>query len=126
MSHTRQLGIETTIVMPGPFTKGTEHFPNAGRASDLKVAQAYSALDPMVSRNQEATESLFRPGVDADPIAVAKEISRILALPVGSKPSRSVADFTNSGVEEVNAVLRKEQESFVSRLGFGQLLELRH
>lgn len=52
-------GIETTIVMPGAFTGGTEHFPNASRASDDEVTKAYSALDPLVARNEEATSGLF-------------------------------------------------------------------
>ena len=121
-----QFGIETTIVMPGAFTQGTEHFPNAGRASDTAVTDAYAALDPMVARNEEATAGLFRPGVDAHPVAVAEEISRILALAPGAKPFRTVVDFTDAGVDEVNAVASKAQRDFVSRLGFGELLELKN
>jgi NAD(P)-dependent dehydrogenase (short-subunit alcohol dehydrogenase family) len=121
-----QFGIETSIVMPGAFTSGTEHFPNAGRASDQDVTAAYSALDPLVARNEEATAGLLAPGADADPVTVAEEITRILALPVGAKPLRSVVDFTQSGVEEVNTVAAKAQDSFVSRLGFTQLLHLQH
>lgn len=120
-----QFGVETTIVMPGAFTKGTEHFPNASLASDVAVTRAYSALDPMVARNKEATEGLFPPAVDADPVAVAQEIARVLALPVGEKPFRSVVDFTKTGVEEVNAAARRHRERFVSGLGFAELLELR-
>ncbi|MEU6204141.1 SDR family oxidoreductase [Micromonospora musae] len=120
-----QFGIETTIVMPGPFTQGTEHFPHADHAADRQVAEAYSALDPMVARNEEATESLFRPGVDADPAAVADEIARVLALPAGTRPFRTVVDFTDAGVDEVNQVVRKAQESFLTRMGFGQLLQVK-
>lgn len=121
-----QFGIETTIIMPGAFTRGTEHFPNASRASDEAVTQAYSALDPMVARYDEATEGLYAPGVDADPVAVAEEITRILALPAGSKPHRSVIDFTQSHVDEINAINEKEASDFVTRMGFGELLELKH
>ena len=117
-----QFGIETTIVMPGAFTKGTEHFPNASHASDDTVTAAYAVLDPMVARNEEATAALFRPGADADPVTVAEEIARILTLPFGQKPSRTVVDFLDSGVEEVNEVFRRAQEQFVTRLGFDQLL----
>ena len=120
-----QFGIETTIVLPGPFTHGTEHFPNAGHASDQGVTAAYSALDPLVARNEEATNGLFDPAVDADPAAVAAEITRILSLPTGKKPFRSVVDFTESGVEDVVAVTEKSRRDFVTRLGFGELLELR-
>jgi NAD(P)-dependent dehydrogenase (short-subunit alcohol dehydrogenase family) len=125
-----QFGIETTIVMPGAFTRGTEHFPNASRASDQPVAAAYAALDPLVARNEEATASLIAPGLDADPAAVAAEITRILALPPGAKPERSVIDFTATGdpaavtVDQVNALARQHQHSFITRMGFSQLLEL--
>lgn len=119
-----RFGIETTIVMPGPFTQGTEHFPNAGRAGDAERSRAYAALDPMVARNEEATEALFPPGVDAHPRAVADEIARVLALPIGTRPFRTVVDFSQAGVEEVNEVLRRAQERFVTRLGFGELLHV--
>ena len=126
-----QFGIETTIVMPGAFTRGTEHFPNASHASDQAVSAAYAPLDPMVARNEEATAGLVAPGVDADPAAVATEITRILALPAGSKPARRVIDFTATGdpgavtVEQVDAIARRHQQGFITRMGFGQLLELR-
>jgi NAD(P)-dependent dehydrogenase (short-subunit alcohol dehydrogenase family) len=120
-----QFGIETTIVLPGPFTHGTEHFPNASHAGDRDVTAAYSALDPLVARNEEATVSLFDPAVDADPAAVAAEITRILSLPTGRKPFRSVVDFTDSGVEQVVAVTEKSRRDFVTRMGFGELLELK-
>ncbi|MFX4302286.1 SDR family oxidoreductase [Alicyclobacillus tolerans] len=120
-----QLGIETTIVMPGAFTQGTDHFPNASRSGDVNRNQAYSILDPLVDRNESATTNLFPSDVDAHPRAVAEEIARILSLPAGSRPFRSVVDFTDSHVEEVNRVLRRAQEEFVTRLGFGELLHIR-
>src|ERR1022692_514095 len=47
-----QFGIETVIVMPGAFTQGTEHFPNASHAGDQTVSAAYAVLDPMVARQR--------------------------------------------------------------------------
>ncbi|MGV9273394.1 SDR family oxidoreductase [Streptomyces griseosporeus] len=120
-----QFGIETTIVMPGPFTQGTEHFPNAGHAGDGERTRAYAELDPLVARNEQATEGLFPPGVDAHPRAVAEDIARVLALPHGTRPFRTVVDFSQAGVEEVNEVLRRAQEDFVTRLGFGDLLRVK-
>jgi NAD(P)-dependent dehydrogenase (short-subunit alcohol dehydrogenase family) len=120
-----QFGVETTIVMPGPFTQGTEHFPNAGHAGDSERTRAYAELDALVARNEQATEGLFPPGVDAHPRAVAEEIARVLALPHGTRPFRTVVDFSEAGVEEVNEVLRRAQEGFVTRLGFGELLRVK-
>lgn len=120
-----QFGIESTIVQPGPFTSGTQHFPNATQATDKEVATAYSKLDGLVARNEDATSGLFDAGVDANPVAVADEIVRILTLPKGQKPARSVIDFSHGGVEEVNTVLFDAQSSFLTRMGFADLLEVK-
>lgn len=120
-----QFGIETSIVMPGAITQGTSHFPNASRASNAAVTAAYTALDPLVARNDEATASLVRPGVEAHPQGVADEISRVLALPRGEKPFRIVVDFTEAGVEHVMAFSDLTREAFVNRMGFGDTLTLK-
>ncbi|MEU6603148.1 SDR family oxidoreductase [Streptomyces flaveolus] len=120
-----QFGIETTIVMPGPFTQGTEHFPNASRAGDDERNRAYAELDQMVARNEAATESLFPPDVDAHPRAVAEEITRILGLARGTRPFRTVVDFSEAGVEEVNEVLYRAQEQFLTRMGYGELMHVK-
>jgi len=117
-------GIETVIVMPGPFTQGTEHFPNAGRASDDAVSAQYAELDDYVARNEAATESLFDPTIDANPTAVADEIARILALPVGSKPARSVVDFSNGGVEKINELAEAAQRNYLTRMGYGDIVSV--
>lgn len=116
-------GIETVIVMPGAFTQGTMHFPNASHASDADIARHYTILDPLLARNEDVINALFPPDVDADPQAVADEIVRILALPAGAKPLRSVVDFTNSGVDEANALIEQTRERFVERMTFGELLK---
>lgn len=119
------LGIETTIVMPGPFTQGTQHFPNASHAGDAERAAGYAELDSLVARNEQATEGLFPPGVDANPRAVAEEITRVLGLPAGTRPFRTVVDFSQAGVDDVNSVMRRAQEEFVARMGFGELLHVK-
>lgn len=80
--ETNHYGIETVIGMPGAFTTGTDHFANAGRASDAVVTAEYAELDELVARNEEATASLFNPAVEAHPSSVGEEVARILALPV--------------------------------------------
>ncbi|GAA2569378.1 SDR family oxidoreductase [Winogradskya consettensis] len=119
-----QFGIETTIVMPGAITQGTSHFPNASHASDAAVTAAYAGLDPLVERNEQATAGLVRPGVNPHPQGVADEIARVLALPRGEKPFRTVVDFTEAGVDHVMAFADLTREAFVTRMGFGETLQL--
>lgn len=118
-----QFGIETTIVMRGAFTSGTQHFPNASRPADTTRAAAYRSLDPLVERNERATTALVAP--HADPAAVADEIVRVLALPAGRKPARSVVDFTGANVRPVLDAAAAEQADFISRLGFAELLTVK-
>ncbi|GAA1749704.1 SDR family NAD(P)-dependent oxidoreductase [Streptomonospora arabica] len=120
-----QFGIETSIVMPGAITQGTQHFPNASRATDENVAAQYAELDPLVERTHEAHERLFEPGTTADPQEVAEEIRRVLALPAGGRPFRSVVDAARAGADHVMAFSDLTREAFVRRLGFAETLELK-
>lgn len=120
-----QLGIETVIVMPGAFVQGTQHFPDASHAHDDEVTLGYAELEPLVSRNEQATESLFSPGEDAHPRAVGEEIRRVLALPYGERPLRTVIDYTHSGVQIVNATVTAAREEFIRRMGFEEVLTIK-
>ncbi len=115
-------GVETVIVMPGPITQGTEHFPNAGRASDTERAAAYRALDPMVAANEHATTQLLGPGPLRGAAGVAEEITRVLDLPFGHKPFRTVVDDADAGVKHVNWAAYQARAAFVHRLGMADLL----
>lgn len=121
-----QFGIETVIVMPGAFTRGTDHFPHASRAADQAIAADYAELDPLIAGYDAATEKLYAPGTDPDPVTVAEEITRLFTLPVGDKPFRSVIDFTRSNVAEVNEIARASSVDFLTRMGLGQLLHVKH
>ncbi|MFF3257241.1 SDR family oxidoreductase [Actinacidiphila glaucinigra] len=120
-----EFGIETTIVMPGPFTEGTSHFPNASQASDSERAAAYGVFEPMLNRYEEATNGLFPAGVDANPKAVAEEIARILGLPAGTRPFRSVVDFADGRADEVNDIGHKASEEYLRRMGYEELLKVK-
>jgi NAD(P)-dependent dehydrogenase (short-subunit alcohol dehydrogenase family) len=110
-------GVETSIVMPGPFTVGTEHFPNAAHAQDTAVAAEYELIAEAVARNGEATEALFAPGVVQDVQAVADEIVRIVGLPAGTRPYRSTVDFADFGDIPVNAVADAQRRRLLIRMG---------
>jgi NAD(P)-dependent dehydrogenase (short-subunit alcohol dehydrogenase family) len=119
-----RFGIETSIVMPGPFTEGTAHFPNAGFPVDTDVTSAYEPeYGTALARNAAATESLFAPGVVQDVQAVADEIARIIALPAGSRPYRSSVDFSDFGDVPVTAVATAQRERLLRRMGLADTLE---
>lgn len=118
-----RFGIETSIVVPGAFTRGTEHFPSAGKPADTERAGAYARYDGVMDRIGEHLSELTPD--DADPQAVADEIVRIVALPQGERPMRSVIDFVGDGAREVLEVSERVRIEFAKRIGMGDLLEAR-
>lgn len=118
-----RFGIETSIVLPGPFTQGTAHFPNAGFPADELVAAAYEErYGESLARNAEATEGLFAAGVEQDVQAVADEIARIVALPPGRRPYRSGVDFSDFGDDPVSAVAQVQRARLLRRMGLADTL----
>jgi NAD(P)-dependent dehydrogenase (short-subunit alcohol dehydrogenase family) len=118
-----RFGIETSIVVPGAFTRGTEHFPSAGKPADTERAAAYARYDGVMDRIGERLSELTPD--DATPQAVADEIVRIVALPSGERPMRSVIDFVGDGAREVLEVSERVRIEFARRIGMGDLLEAR-
>jgi NAD(P)-dependent dehydrogenase (short-subunit alcohol dehydrogenase family) len=116
-------GIETSIVMPGPFTQGTQHFPNAARAADDDVAAEHDKIADAIANNGAATEALFAPGVVQDVQAVADEIVRIVGLPHGERPYRTSVDFSDFGDVPVSAVSMAQRERLLKRFGLGDVLK---
>jgi len=116
-----RFGIETSIVVPGAFTQGTDHFPSAGNPADAATAAAYSRYDGVMDRIGERLSALTPD--DADPQAVADEIVRIVGLPAGQRPMRSVIDFVGDGAKDVFAVSERVRIDFARRIGMADLLE---
>ena len=116
-----RFGIETSIVVPGAFTKGTSHFPNAGKPEDTKRVADYDArykgiLDAIGARLSALTPE------HANPQAVADEVVRIIGLPAGQRPFRSVIDFLGDGFKEVSAIADQVRIDFAHRMGIADLL----
>jgi NAD(P)-dependent dehydrogenase (short-subunit alcohol dehydrogenase family) len=117
-----RFGIDTTIVVPGAFTSGTNHFAHAGHAADEAVATAYDALYAGLSEEIGQKLAELTPA-DADPVEVARQIVRVVDLPKGERPFRVHVDPSNDGAEEVNNVGDAVRERFYQRIGFPELLK---
>ena len=59
----------------------------------------------------------------ADPQAVADEIARIVGLPAGERPFRSLIDFIDDGAGAVTEVAERVRAEFAARIGIADLLE---
>ncbi len=121
-----RFGIETTILVPGAFTKGTQHFVHAMQPEDRPRAAAwwsgpYTGADETVRKGIAALEP-----TSADPARVAEAISRIVALPHGRRPFRVHVDPSEDGAEVVNGVADRVRAQLLERIGLTDLLHPGH
>ena len=125
MSYSAELalwGVETTIMVPGAFTKGTNHFAHAGKPSDAARAAEYEA-GPYAGLADHALKGLasLEPA-DADPSEVARQIVRVVDLPFGKRPFRVHIDPSQDGAEVVNAVADRMRREMYRNIGLQDLL----
>lgn len=115
-----RFGIETAIMVPGAFTRGTEHFSSAGKPGDADRAAAYARYQGVLDQVGERLDALTPP--ETDPQAVAHELVRIVGLPRGQRPFRTVVDFVGDGAREVLEVAEAVRVDFARRIGIADLL----
>ena len=116
-----RFGVETTIVVPGSFTSGTNHFTSAGRPADEERAAEYEGLYGGMLESVAARLAEQAPE-DASVTQVSDEIARIVALPDGMRPFRSHVDPADDGAEVVSAVADRIRAEFLARIGLEDLL----
>lgn len=118
-----RFGIETTIVVPGAFTSGTNHFANAGHPADEGVAAAYEQrygglMDDVSHKLAELMPE------DADAGDVARQIVRVVDMPKGKRPFRIYVDPSDDGAEDVFRVGDRVRQWFYQRIGYSDLLSV--
>jgi NAD(P)-dependent dehydrogenase (short-subunit alcohol dehydrogenase family) len=119
-------GVETSIIVPGAFTKGTNHFLNAGAPADEGRAKEYAdgptaSIPGMAMKGLAALEP-----ADADPVAVARAIVEVVDLPHGKRPFRVHIDPSQDGAEIVNGVGDRVRSELLRRIGLEDLLAPAH
>jgi NAD(P)-dependent dehydrogenase (short-subunit alcohol dehydrogenase family) len=115
-------GIETSIIVPGAFTRGTNHFAHAGSPADKARAAEYEAgpYKGFADEILKGFSAIVPP--DADVSAVADAIVRVVNTPFGKRPFRVHCDPTQDGAEVVNAVLDRVRAEMLRRVGLGDVL----
>ena len=115
-------GIDTSIIVPGAFTKGTNHFLHAGKPADQARADEY-AKGPTADLAAVALKGLaaLEPP-DADPAEVAQAIVRVVNMPFGKRPYRVHVDPSQDGAEIVHGVGDRVRAELLRRIGLGDTL----
>ena len=118
-------GIETTLVVPGAFTGGTNHFAHSGRPADTARAAEYDA-GPYKGFGEQvlkAFAAIVPP--DADAGAVAEAVVKVVATPFGKRPFRVHIDPTQDGADVTFNVMDRVRAEMLHRVGLGDLLKPR-
>jgi NAD(P)-dependent dehydrogenase (short-subunit alcohol dehydrogenase family) len=115
-------GIETSIIVPGAFTKGTNHFAHAGSPADQARVAEYEAgpYAGFAKQVQEAFAAIVPP--DADVSAVADAIVTVVDTPFGKRPFRVHIDPTQDGADVTFAVMDRVRREMLRRVGLSDLL----
>lgn len=116
-------GIETSIVVPGAFTKGTNHFAHSGRPADEARLAEYE-VGPYKGFGEQVQKA-FAAIVpdDADVSGVADLIVDVVGMPFGQRPFRVHYDPTEDGASVGFAVLDRLRAEMLHRIGLGDLLK---
>ncbi len=123
-SELTKWGIETSIIVPGAFTKGTNHFAHSGSPDDKACKSEYED-GPYAGVAQIALAGLaaLEPA-DADAADVAKALVEVVKLPYGKRPFRVHIDPSQDGAEVVNAVADRVRREIFRNIGLADLLSV--
>ncbi len=122
-SELARWGVETSIIVPGAFTKGTNHFVHSGSPADQARAAEYNE-GPYAGVPDQALKGLaaLEPA-DADVGEVADAIVEIVEMPSGTRPFRRHIDPSQDGAEIVNAMADRVRAEMFRRIGLEDLLK---
>jgi NAD(P)-dependent dehydrogenase (short-subunit alcohol dehydrogenase family) len=115
-------GIETSIIVPGAFTGGTNHFAHSGSPADLARVAEYEAgpYAGFGEQIQRAFAAIVPPEADAS--SVADAIVEVVDTPFGQRPFRVHVDPTQDGADVAFAVIDRVRNEMLHRVGFSDLL----
>jgi NAD(P)-dependent dehydrogenase (short-subunit alcohol dehydrogenase family) len=115
-------GIETSIIVPGAFTGGTNHFAHAGSPDDKARVAEYEAgpYKGFADDVLKGFSSIVPP--DANVEGVADAIVKVVDAPFGRRPFRVHYDPTQDGAEVVNMVSDRVRAELLRRIGLTDVL----
>jgi NAD(P)-dependent dehydrogenase (short-subunit alcohol dehydrogenase family) len=116
-------GIETSLIVPGAFTSGTNHFAHSGTPADAARAAEYEA-GPYAGFGDEVQRAFAAiVPADADAALVADAIVKVVDTPFGKRPFRVHIDPTEDGADVGFTVLDRMRAEMLHRVGLSDLLK---
>ncbi|MCI3204069.1 MULTISPECIES: SDR family oxidoreductase [Pandoraea] len=118
-------GIETSIIVPGAFTSGTNHFAHTGTPADAARVAEYEA-GPYAGFGEQVQKAFAEiVPADADAGLVAEAIVKVVDAPFGKRPFRVHIDPTQDGADVGFTVLDRVRAEMLHRVGLSDLLKPR-
>ncbi len=118
-------GIESVIVVPGAFTRGTEHFAHAQPPADVAIVEQYGDVPELMAGLGGRLDAIDAgSGGALDVSAVGDAVRDVLDLPRGGRPARVVVDPQRKGLDDLNALHDAKQAAFFEKMGLDHLLKV--
>ncbi len=111
-------GVESVIVQPGPFP--TQLLANSPEPADRACVESYGQLGDIRTRFTDIFGKFFAPDQITDTQDVANAIARLVQMPPGERPLRTVCppDYGAIAINEHTAPL---QAAVLEALGMGEM-----
>lgn len=112
-------GIESDILSPGRFPRGTMHAQSAGHPTDKAVQEEYfqGPYKDIPDITRQKMQELEPEGIDAN--IAAQKIRGLVEMPKGKRPQRLHVDPAHDGAEIVDGVKGLVRQNMYFRLGLG-------
>jgi len=113
------LGIDVVIVEPGSFA--TSFIQNIVPPKDEEIARSYAHVSEFMNGLvQQISEMFDDPSAPTDPMLVVKAIARLVNMPVGTRPLRTIVglDFGHQALNDATEPIRK---AHLDAMGLGEL-----
>ncbi|KAL7911681.1 NAD(P)-binding protein [Trichoderma velutinum] len=117
-------GIESTLVSPGIFTKGTDHFKDAANPAYPDIAAEYEAGPTKGMGEETMSGGASMPPPDADPSMVADTLAELSDIPRGKKPFRMFVDPVGDGCDVGALVVDNNKVNIYRRMGLERFLKV--
>lgn len=115
-------GIDTSIVAPGVFGTGTNHFSHSGAPHDTQVVKAYAEGPTADLQDRIAKGHADVEPDNSDPQEVARAIVRLVDLPVGTRPLHVTVDPADMGYEVMAAMGDRIRTQVMTEMGLKDIL----
>ena len=113
-----QLGIDVVLVQPSAYP--TQLFTSATQPADTERVAEYGTLGKISGAMFEQFSTMFSGPETPDPHDVAEAVAKLIAIPKGDRPARTVVG-ASYGADTVNDATEPVQTSTVEAFGLGHL-----